>query len=82
MAKIHAELDKTPEERSAVRLTERQLEQLIKVLGEDLPKMPSGRPELPELTHLLDEARAAHARPTRTDSRSTGSSFSAMRSTG
>lgn len=59
VGKIDAELQKPPEERNDIRLTRLQLEQLIDVLAEDLPKMPQQRPEL---THLLDEARAAHAR--------------------
>jgi hypothetical protein len=59
VGKIDAELKKPLEERSDVRLTRLQLEELVDVLTTDLPKMPQQRPDL---THLLEAARAAHAR--------------------
>jgi hypothetical protein len=59
VGKLEVELRKPHEERSDIRLTARELEQLIDVLAEDLPKLPRDRPEP---MHLLAEARAAYAR--------------------
>ncbi|MET0939061.1 MAG: hypothetical protein ABWY51_07555 [Gaiellaceae bacterium] len=59
VGKIAAELQKPLEERSDIRLTRVELNQLIIVLTEDLPTMPKRRHDL---EHLLPEAQAAQAR--------------------